>query len=230
MSGGGNGGYDASALGGQFGNKLTAAINSPTFNQSSFAEPSGATNIGLNGLYAASTNPTYSKGVQGSINDFADIASGNRFGMNDAGYATLRQNVADDTAKAVNSTFTNSGRFGSGSHVQDLSQGVGNALAGLDYSNFQNDQQRQFTAAGMLPGLYQAGLAPAQTMLGVGQANDAIATDRLAGAQAPYNRLLQALGAFSGSSQAPGMQEQAPWYSQLLGGLATGAGILGSFI
>lgn len=87
-----------------------------------------------------------------------DTALGNRFGTNDPGYAAVRQKLIDDTSREVNQTFTNSGRFGSGSHVDSLSSGLAGALGNLDYSNFQNDQARQLQALGAIEGTRQQGI------------------------------------------------------------------------
>lgn len=214
MSGGGNG-YDAAALGGQFGNKLSGYLNNaPT-------TLSGSTWSGLTRIGEGAFNPAYSNGVQGAIGDFGQIASGQRFGTNDPGYATLRQNVANDATTAANSVFTNAGRFGANSHARAIGEGVGNALAGLDYSNFANDQQRQFTAAGMLPGLYSAAQMPAQQQLGLGEYLDQ-------NGDPGYNRFKELASIFAGTSQAPGMGEQVPWWQQALGAAAVGTGIYGN--
>lgn len=121
----------------------------------------------------AAGNPDFASGIGGAMSDFGDVAAGNRFGMDDPGYARIRQGVIDDTMSNINSQFTNSGRFGGGSHVESLGEGVGNAVAGLDYSNFQSDVARQQQAAQMMPGLFQASLMPGATTGAVGSAQDA---------------------------------------------------------
>jgi hypothetical protein len=60
------------------------------------------------------------------------------------GYSTLRSNLSNDALSSVNSVFNNSGRFGGGSNVKAAGEGVTNALAGLDYQNFQNDANNRY--------------------------------------------------------------------------------------
>lgn len=121
----------------------------------------------------ASNNPDYARGVSGATSDFANIAAGKRFGEADPGYAALRTNVANDTLRDVGSSFLTDGRFGSSVMGEAAGEGLGNALAGLDYQNHQSDIARQERAASMLPGLYSAGMAPSGVQAGVGAAQDA---------------------------------------------------------
>lgn len=230
MSGGGKGGssnYDPAQLGKTLGNKLEGYANSPApvFNKSMYPGLSSTTQGGLGALLSGADPDGYSGFVGGAMQDFGDVAAGNRFGMDDPGYQQLRAKAGEDTLKDVNSLFTQSGRFGSGSHVGTATESLGNVYAGMDYQNYQNDIARQTQAAGMLPGLYQAAQAPAMTQLQGGAITDAdaLATRQAEGDQfdrtqnADYNRLLEMLGAFSGSQQNAGMREQTPWWQSLLG-------------
>ena len=182
----------------------------------------------------AARNPTYAAGMQGTMGEFGDIASGKRFGTNDPGFARLRQNAIDDTMSNINSSFNASGRFGGGSHIQSLGEGVSNAIAGLDYGNFQNDQSRQFQAAGMLPGLYQGSLAPSAAMGAVGAAQDA---DALAHRQAENDKfrrthdagwetLARSSSILGGTAPYGGTDttKSVPWWAA---GLGIGSGIAG---
>jgi hypothetical protein len=206
------------------------------FGQSLYPGVGSTTQQGWQGMLGAANNPTYSGAVQDTIGDFGQIASGQRFGMNDPGYATLRQNVIDDTQANINSQFTNSGRFGGGSHVSSLGEGIGNAVAGLDYSNFQNDQQRQMAAAGMLPGLFNASMAPSAAVGSVGAAQDA---DALAKRQAEadlftrqndakWGQLAKASSVLGGTAPFGGTNttKEVPWWAAGLGIGSTVAGML----
>jgi hypothetical protein len=177
MSGGGSSSssYDPAQLGRTLGNKLESYVKTPVpvFNKELYTGQ-GATTQGALGSILGNANPGgFSGHINSAIGDFGDIASGKRFGMDDPGYAQLRSKLGSDTLRDVNAIFTGSGRFGSGSHVDTATSSLGNVLAGLDYGNFQNDQQRQFAAAGMLPQLYSASQMPGQTQLAVGQLQDA---------------------------------------------------------
>src|SRR5690554_2874951 len=116
-------------------------------------------------MLGAANNPAYNDGVAGATADFADAAAGNQYGANDAYYKQL----GDDTLRDVNSMFTSSGRFGSGSHVDTATTALGN----VNNANIASDRAWQMQAAGALPGMYSAGMAPAGVQAGVGAAQDA---------------------------------------------------------
>lgn len=178
----------------------------------------GALSKGWDAQRAAANNPDYARGISGATSDYADIASGNRFGMNDPGYAALRAGLQDDVTTGVNATLEGSGRFGSGSHATALASELTKSLGGLDYANFQNDQQRQDTATQMLPSLFAAGQAPGSVEASVGQQYQA----------APWYNLGQASAIASGNYGAGGSTSTSttpatPWWQ-------TGASLLGQFI
>lgn len=247
MSGGGSGGsgsgggggssnnYDPAALGRSLGTKLQGFVNSPApvFNQSQYPGMGATTQNALGSILGNADPGGYSGFINNAMGEFGDIASGNRFGMDDPGYAQLRAKLGDDTLKDVNSIFTQSGRFGSGSHVDTATSSLANALAGLDYGNYQNDIARQERAMAALPGLYSASQLPGQTQLAVGQLQDADALATRQGEMdlfdrtknADYRRALEVLGAFTGSQDAAGLREEPDFFQLLLGGLGAGLGI-----
>lgn len=207
------------------------------FDQSLYPGVGGTTQQGWQTTLNAANNPAYSQGVGGAIGDFGDVAAGNRFGMNDPGYAQLRAKAGEDTLRDVNAIFTQSGRFGSGSHVNNATESLGNVYAGMDYQNYQNDIARQQAAAGMLPGLYQASLAPGMTQGAVGAAQDA---DALAARQAendlfrrkadaPWDALSRGSSILSGSAGAGGSttSQEIPWWAAAAG---LGSTIAGGFV
>lgn len=198
---------------------------------------SDTTRSGWDAILGAANNADYAGGIRGAIADYADIASGNRFGMNDPGYAALRQGVIDDTMKATNASFDSAGLFGSDSNREAAGRGVAQAVAGLDYGNFQNDQQRQQTAISSLPGLYSALLAPGSAIGSVGSAMD---TDALAQRQGEndlfrrqndgtWDALARASSILNGTAGSAGTTSSTtiPWWQALLGGAATIGGLLG---
>lgn len=160
----------------------------------------------------AAGNADYARGVTGSTRELADIASGSRFGMNDPGYAALRAKAGDDTLRDVNSMFTSSGRFGSGSHVGTATEALGNVNAGMDYQNFQNDQQRQMQAISALPSTFAAGQAPGSVQQAVG----------LSQQQAPWAKLSNASSILAGTAGAGGTtgtttSPATPWWQGAIG-------------
>lgn len=163
----------------------------------------------------AAGNADYARGVSGATKELADIASGSRFGMNDPGYAAMRAKAGDDTLRDVNSMFTASGRFGSGSHVGTATEALGSVNAGMDYQNFQNDQQRQMQAMSALPSMFAAGQAPGSVQQSVGEQQRAN----------PWYNLGQASSIASGNYGAGGQtmtQPGTPWWQS-----AAGLGIAG---
>lgn len=210
------------------------------FDKSLYAGTGANTQAGWDSTLAAARNPTYSNAVNNTMNDFGAIASGQRFGMNDPGYAQLRQKAASDALTSVGKSFGASGRFGGGSYLQSAGEGVGNAIAGMDYANYQNDIQRQQQAAGMLPGLFQAGLAPGAAIGAVGSAQDADAQARLMAENDQFRRqndgawdaTARASSILAGTAPVGGMNTTntqttpaTPWWQQVLGAGAVGAGI-----
>lgn len=235
MSGGsGDDSYDPAELGKTLGNKLTGYADSsaPVFNKNMYPGLSSLTQSGISSLSAGADPAGYSSAVSGAMSDFGDVAAGNRFGMDDPGYQQLRAKAGEDTLRDVNAIFSQSGRFGSGSHVDTATESLGNVYAGMDYQNHQNDIARQAQAAGMLPGLYQASQAPAMTQLQAGAITDADALAQRQGdadlfdrtENADYNRLLEMIGAFTGTQQNAGMQQEVPWWQSVLGYVAGNAG------
>ena len=173
-------------------------------------------------MLTAADNPTYNAGIKGATADFADAAAGNQYGANDPYYKQL----GDDTLRDVNSMFTSSGRFGSGSHVNTAVS----ALGDVNNANIAADRAWQSQAAGMLPEMYSAGMAPSGIQAGVGAAQDA---NSLALRQAEndlfrrqndagWSTLGQSTSILAGNAGA-GTQQQstttptAPWWQQALG-------------
>lgn len=242
----------------------------PVFNKSLYPGLSSTSQGGIQGLLNASNNGIYTGGVNSALDYSAgmaggsgpsltestlmDVAQGNRFGENAPGYATLRNNVRNDTLTDINAMFSNSGRLGSGMHVDKAAEGVGNALAGLDYTNYQNDIGRQeralgsiegqrqqgvantFAAQQSLPGLLQASTAPAQMQLTAGGLLDADKAAKLQGDQdlfmrknlADYTQLGQLSSILAGTAPSAGtvttQTEPAP--NPWLGALGAGLALL----
>jgi hypothetical protein len=91
---------------------------------------------------------------------------GTAYDPNSAAYKTLRQGVVDDTLSNLGSQFTASGRFGGGSYVDTASQGLGDALAGLDYNNMQNNINNQYRSLDSQRGIFSDTFGMDQTGVG----------------------------------------------------------------
>lgn len=174
---------------------------------------------GWDSQLGAAANPDYMRGVTGSTRELADIASGARFGTNDPGYAAMREGALNDALTAVGSSFLTNGRFGSSVMGDAAGKAASQTLAGLDYANFQNDQQRQMQAISALPTIFAAGQAPGSVQSSVGQQQQ----------QAPWANLATASSILSGTAGTGGStssmtQPTAPWWQQALGYVAGNVG------
>lgn len=205
------------------------------FDQSLYPGVSDTTQQGWQTTLDAAGNQDYAQGIGGAISEFGDIAAGNRFGQDDPGYAVMRNKLQSDVMRDVNKTFGASGLFGSDSNMRAAGEGLGNALGGLDYANHQSDIQRQGMAAGMLPGIYSASMAPGAAMAGVGSAMDADAMAQRGGDNdlfrrqndAGWDALAKSSSILAGTAPAGGQtqQNQIPWWMALGGGISTLAGL-----
>lgn len=191
-----------------------------------YSAPGTNTTQGLQASLNAANNPAFSGGLAGALSSYGARAAGNELGNNDPGYAALRSRIADDTMSDVNSMFTTSGRFGSGSHVGAASEGLANALAGLDYNQYNNSLNRQSEAANLLPQLFTASQLPASIQQSVGASQDADAAAKLRGGldyQGAYAGLLGQAAGSSGTTTT-NTQPTTPLWQQILGYVAGNAG------
>lgn len=203
------------------------------FNQSLYAGQGGATLGGIQGLLSGSQNPAFASGASGALGLTSDVAAGNRFGQAAPGFATLRQGVIDDTQTAINRSFLSSGTFGSDKQQTALGKGIGGAIAGLDYQNYQNDIARQERAQAALPGLLNTTLLPSQIQLGAGQLQDADSQAQLLAQQDLFRRKADAQlgllgdvgGVLSGvTASNEATTEPVPWWQSMLGYVAGNVG------
>ena len=186
-------------------------------------------------------------GALGGINrGYGDLAGA--YDQNAPGYATLRSNLMDDAVKNVGAGFVNSGRFGGGSYIDTATKSAVDAIAPLDYSNFQNSINNRYRSLDSQAGLQQSlfsmgqqGLLNQQGALGtlgaIGSAQDA---DLLAQRQgendlfrrsndAGWDALARGSSILAGTAPAGGTNSSTsvPWWAALGGGLSTAAGVFG---
>lgn len=194
-----------------------------------YTAPGSTTTGGQAASLAAANNPLYSNAVNGAIGSFGNIAAGNQFGTNDPGYAALRNKLSNDVLTSTNQSFNNSGLFGSDSNQKAAASGLADSLGALDYSNFQNDQQRQAQAAGLLPGLFSAAQLPSSVQQSVGASQDAAANAQQNGQLDFLSRLTSAAAgnAASAGTTTTNTQPGTPLWQSLLGGGIGLAGLLG---
>ncbi len=175
-------------------------------------------------------------------------ALGQAYDPNSPAYQQLRSKVQNDTATGIYSDFNNSGLFGSDVNMKSAGQGIGDALAGLDYGNMQNNINNQYRSLDSQKGIYDTLFGQGQQ--GILNKNDAIGQLAGIGAGQDANRQAQLLGEndlfrrqndsgwealtrgssiLSGTAGVGGSTSSSsvPWWAALLGGAATGASIFG---
>jgi hypothetical protein len=92
------------------------------------------------------------RGMQGLGGQYADL--GDAYDPNSEAYKTLRQGISDDTLTSVAALGASSGRTGATSFNDGAARGLGNALAGLDYSNMQNNVNNQYRSLDSQQGVF----------------------------------------------------------------------------
>lgn len=179
-----------------------------------YVAPSSTTQQGWQQALGAAGNADYTSGLQGLIKNYSGIANGTS-GLDDPGYTAMRSKLANDVGASVNSTFNNSGLFGSDSNQKSLASGLADSLGALDYQQYRygNDQKAQ--AASMLPSLFSAAQLPSAVTQSVGSAQDASAQAKQTGELDWLTRLTSALG---GTAEAGGTNKtvSSPLWLQLM--------------
>jgi hypothetical protein len=186
----------------------------------------------------------------GNLNDTNSLANQYKAMALNPASTQAGQNLINDVTTSTNGAFNNSGLFGSDSDQSALSRGLTQGLGDLQQSYLsgqgnalnsafgmgQTGTTNQQNAAQMLPGLFQAGQAPAAAAGAIGTAQDTNQQGILSGQADLYNRqnnsqlqLLQQLfgalgtGAQVGGSTTTNTQPSTPWWQSLAG---VGLGLL----
>ena len=238
-------------FGDQFVGKLQTELNNPApvYGKSLFTGAGQGTKNAWNygtdfgkGLVKSNGFGTGQREAMTGFGGLADTYGGlaTAYDPNSSAYKTLRQGIIDDTLSNLGSQFTASGRFGGGSYVDTASQGLGDALAGLDYTNMQRNIDNQYRAADSQAGIYSGQFGMGQQALtnqqgaisGLGQigaAKDANTQGIRLGEADLYDRTdnanldrLGKVGAIFGDPTAAA--NEPPWWQQALGWGANTAG------
>ena len=186
------------------GHDITTGLEAgPTINTNpGYAGQGATTQGGLTGLLNASASPTYAADSAGALNSIGATAAGANLNGQDPYFRANLDKSLNDAATGVNAAFGANGRFGSGGQVEQLGSTLGHLSDQAYSTNYAQSKQDQMSAAGMLPQLYQGMLAPSQTRLGVGAAQDANAQATLTDqnritdlkSNAPYQHIANYLG------------------------------------
>lgn len=233
--------YDPKQTGQQFGSKLSGYLNdkAPVFDENLYTGLGPDTLKGFEGMrqVANGSNGGFRQafdigdmisrdggmdsyglrseleGVSDATNDYRNMADSFATPGGEPGYQTLRNKLKNDVTTESLGAFNNSGMFGSDANQESLAEGLGNALGGLDYQNYnQAIQNRNMALQGQmagsgqgfgmrqtalgnamgagqsLGGLYDQMLRPSQTLGDVGTRMDADAQGRKLGEFDQFNR------------------------------------------
>jgi hypothetical protein len=233
-------------FGDQYLNKLGNQLDkkAPVFGESLFAGAGTGTksawNAGTTFAKGLDASSGFGVGQRAAMDRFGGL--GTKYGAlstaydpNSEAYQTLRSGIRDDVLTDVASLGASNGRYGSTSFNKGAAEGLGEALAGLDYTNMQRDIDNRYRSldsqAGIQSGLFGMG----QTALGneqnaidmltqIGAAQDANAQGALLGRadlfdrtkNAELDRLIKIGAAFG---DPVGAANEAPWWQQGLGAL-----------
>ena len=115
-----------------------------------------------NGLTGAQSGAM--AGLGGLGGQYAGL--GNAYAQDAPGYQQLRNKIRDDTLTDVGSLFASNGRYGSDIMGESAAEGLGNALAGLDYGNYQNNVNNQYRSLDAQRGIFGDTFGMGQTGVG----------------------------------------------------------------
>ena len=113
-----------------------------------------------------------------------DQASGTLSSMMDGNYQTdmldrVKENALGSAVPAAVSQFSGSGMTNSTQAMDTVGRAATQAVAPYEYGAFENAQGRAMKAAGMAPGMEQAGYLPAQMIGSIGSAQDAMSQNMI---------------------------------------------------
>lgn len=163
-----------------------------------------------------------------------DVLAGNYSG--DPYQSQVFDNMKSQIMPAVNSQFTNAGRYGSGAHADQMTRALTESFAPYATQMHQQGLDRMGQAASMAPTFAQNDYTDIAAQADVGQQRQALAQQEIQDAQnrynyaqdTPYNKLGQYLqfvgGNYGGVQTSQQPYQTASPFSQIAG---AGLGLLG---
>lgn len=216
-----------------YGKSLYAGVSPTTTN--AWAQGSGVASglINSGGLNSAQT---------GALSNVQGLAGA--YDQNAPGYQAMRDQSLNDAITGVTAGQLGSGLLGSRSYIQDATKAATNAIAPLDYQNFQNNINNRYHSAEDAFSMGQQGIgnqnAALSSLGAIGAGQDADLASQRQGEYDLYTRQQQAplqwlqgvtsaaAGNAATSPQAQTSSTQVPWWQAILGAGATAGGIYGS--
>lgn len=152
-------------------------------------------------------------------------------------FSRMADRISSEVTPQIASTFTQSGRYGSGAHANALSSALSDTIGNLAFQDYGAERGRQFGTAMQAPGLAASEYADLAQLLGVGSAREAKAGEELSdnvqrfnfNQQSPDEALrrfmsLVAGGQYGGQSVQTTSGQRGSSASDLAGGLFSLAG------
>lgn len=110
------------------------------------ADMSGDTQQGLGQL-------TNNSGYGTSEAYYNNVLNGDYLNAGNPYMEQVKQSVMDSVMPGINATFARSGMTGATNHAGQLATGLSNGMAGHLFANYENERNRQMSAAGALPNM-----------------------------------------------------------------------------
>ncbi len=129
--------------------------------------------LGQSGYNFANTligNQGLSDNMRPALDTLEATARGDNLAQTNPYLQQMLDANAEKVRNQVNSSMSGAGRYGSGMHTNKLAQGITDATAPLLFQNYDNERQRQLSAASGLTDIYGTGLNRGLSAAGMGSA------------------------------------------------------------
>lgn len=125
------------------------------------------------GQQAFGANP----GLSAATDYNTSVLRGDYMGADNPGLASVMNRTGADVTARVQAAFSNAGRTGSGANQAALSRGLGDALGGIQYGDYNNERTRMAQAASLAPTLNLAQYAGPAAYLDLARSSAGLGQD-----------------------------------------------------
>lgn len=170
---------------------------------------------------------------QGAQNVIQQTLNGDFLQRENPGFQQFADRITGDIGANINSQFAGAGRLGSQANSQALGRGIGDALAPLQFQQFQAERQNQLGAAQFAPQLAQIDFNNINQLGQVGAAREGQLGSQLQdqlnrfnfAQQEPRSRIAEVLALIGGGQFGQNQTQTSPIFSNPL---ASGLGAASS--
>lgn len=158
--------------------------------------------------------------IDSSLGSLSDVAGGGWLNGGNPYFEQMLAQSQDNTRDAINRQFSASGRYGSTSHIDDLSGSLADAEVRARYGNFNDEYNRMLGA--QQQGIGLAGMLDADAQQQLTAENDLFRRQN----DANLGHIQDYMGLFNGGTQSGTFQQNNPWANvgSTILGLAGAAG------